>query len=433
MTEPQGLPADLAALNARLAGLNGGDPADLNSAIAWVYESIAATPDRLLQEFEAIAESDLADPDGARARQIALGTIVIAPADTPNAILRDAATLLRALEQVALQFCRAIESDDSRDLEDAWRVSDGRYYVIPCPALDLVDGKPFLRRALRHHRVIPTRIKDFSVRLYRSPMLADAGTALERRAGASRHFGAAFFPGLSVTMTPDRGDFTVAALSGFDPPTLLAEQVGRARERKCCAVVWAELTMPEASVATLRDLLAKGALDDHRPCDFLVAGTWHREVDGQMRNIGTVVDGGGTVLFEVAKWAKFTIGGRREAIVPGDEIPILINDGQLVVTAICRDFLQETQEVPYRSLNVDLAVVPSMSSSIEDTKTIRGHAATAHTLRVRFGARTLAVVQPAFAGASGVGQVLPLLAAPQAEPDGQLVTESWYPCALEPH
>lgn len=399
-------------------------------AIACLYATIAATPERLLQDFAGFSESQLAEGLGERAQAVARG-IVKVKLDRPRTTLLDAGRLLRAIEHNAIELTHYLESDRGEDLEDAWRTSDGRHYVIPrTTSLANIDGKPFLRRALLHFRVLPTVVGDFAVRLHRSALAADAMLAAADRTAPCRHFGAALFPGLAADLAfPDEQSFTVSGLRGFDPPNCLAEHLRQARESQCCAVVWGELTMPDDSVLAVRRSLGEAALAGRGPLRFLVAGSWHSEIGGEMRNVAQVLDGYGEPMFRVLKWAKFEVAGRHEAIVPGSEVHVLVGEDELVLVAICRDFLQATTDLPYLRLNVDFAVVPSMISSISERATLAGHAATANTMRVRYGTRTLVVAQPAQPGEGGVGQVLAFPARPLEE-DGMVVTGDWQLCPV---
>lgn len=433
LSDAPGLPDIRGTVNDLLAPLDGGDAEQLADAIAVVYEALAATPDDLLQDYDGFTENQLADPSGQRATEVALGRIEIADSGDPLEILLDAARLLRALEKAVLEHSRHIESDRGADLEDQYRTTDGRHYVIPrVTAIAGITGKPFLRRALLHHRVLPTRIGNLAIRLFRSPLVPDATETVRERTGGARNYGAAFFPGLTVSTVKIGGNsFRVDGVSGFDAATELADHVARARNDGCIAIIWPELTMPQTSVQWLRSHLAAAAMDKLAPFRFLLAGSWHLETGGQFRNVAQVLDGNGEPLFEIVKWAKFKLDGLREAIVPGREIPVLIGDGDLTVMAICRDFLQETKEVPYRLLNADVAIVPSMTASIDEVETLNGHAATAHTMAVRFGTRTMVVAQPKKPGSAGVGRVLAFPSKPQRVHDGELVEGAWRVCALE--
>ncbi len=419
------------ALNSDLARMVHAGPEALCDAIAHLYYAIADTPEPLLQDYAGFTEAMLADGLPDRAGQVAGGTAQVAAVEDARATLLDAGRLLRALEQNAAELSHFLESDLGEDLEATWRTTDGQHFVIPrMTPLAKIDGKPFLRRALLHFRVLPTRIGDFMVRLHRSTLVADSRWAGKERAGSERSYGAALFPGLAAELAyPDPDSFTVAGLSGFDAPACIADHLRDARDAECCAVVWGELTMPEASVDLVRTTLAASALEGCGPLRYLVAGSWHSQIDGEMRNAAQVLDGFGEPLFAVLKWAKFSVGEKLEAISPGNEVHVLIGEDELTVVAICRDFLHATTDVPYLRLNVDVAVVPSMIASIEERATLAGHAATANTMRVRYGTRTLVVAQPAQPGAAGVGQVLAFPAKP-LEQGGEIVAGPWRLCLL---
>ncbi|HVK81724.1 MAG TPA: hypothetical protein VM915_14045 [Verrucomicrobiae bacterium] len=110
---------------------------------------------------------------------------------------------------------------------------------------------------------------------------------------------------------------------------------------------------------------------------------------------------------------------------------MLVAEDELIVFAICRDFLQETCEVPYRNLPVDLAIVPSMTGGIPDADTMAGHAATAQTMRVRYGTRTLVVAQPSEPGESeAIGEVLAFPRRPLRE-GAELAYDPLHICILE--
>lgn len=422
--------AALRTLNASLAALDLRDADGLADAIALVYSAIASLADRELQDFERFSEADLADPDRVFASSLLDGKAVLPETD---GLLLAASQLLRALEQATLQFESHQRGLGGPELEDAYRTSDGQHYVVPCVSLlGSCEGRPFLRRALLHTRVLPTEIEGFAVRLHALEAVADVASASALRKGGSRTYGAGLFPGLSV-VTERSGDkqFLVTGLSGLKAEDCLTEQLAAARETSCVAVVWAELTMPEASVAFLQKNLAERALDDFSFREFFVAGSWHRAGAGGTQNLCAVLDGFGLPMFEVAKWAKFKLGDQVEAIVPGNEIHILIGEQELSVVAICRDFLQETKEVPYRRLHVDVAIVPSMTPDSEDKKTLEGHAATAHTMRVRYGTRTMVVAQPATPGSGPVGKILAFPAQPLSAMEGEAVEGPWHLCRLD--
>lgn len=420
-------------LNIKLSEFAPNNHETLCEMIALIFGEISATPETLLQDFEAISEAKLMAGAHARASAIPVNGVTVAERSSEIDTIFDAAELLRALEISAVELSHYLETDRDEELEALWRTSDGRFYVIPrVTPLAKIDGKPFLRRALLHYRVLPTQIDNFRVRLHRSTLASNAAVAAADRSGSQRKFGAALFPGLKVEMAqPVEGTFSIVRLGGFDASTCIRDHLRSGRDAGCRSIVWGELTMPQESVAILARELRGAALDG--PCAFryFVAGSWHREVDGALRNASEILDGHGEPLFTVYKWAKFKIGTLQEAIVPGDEVHVLVDEDEVMVVAICRDFLQSTTDVPYRNVNADIAVVPSMIPTIEDEATMKGHAETANVMRVRFGTRTMVVAQPAEPGPdAAVGKVLGFPSKPTTQ-NSEAVEGAWHVCVLE--
>lgn len=425
------------ALNETLAAINPDNRRQLRDAIAHVYQAIATTSGRKLQDFAGFTEAEIVDGLEQRARDVERGTIAVALDGDDASIVLDAARLLRAIEEAVVEGEGYLVGDAEGDLEKASRTSDGRYYVISrMTPLAVPERRPFGRRALLHHRVLPTEVgidpdDRFKVRLHRSRLTLSEADMLagDRR---QRRYGAAFFPELKVDLIPEgQGPFLVKALDGFDAPSLLADHLARGRAAACDAIVWGELTMPEGSVEVVQQWLSDEAFGDAQGFRFLVLGSWHRKVGGEMRNVAMVLDGDGEPLCEVQKWAKFWLGDRPENIVPGNEIHVLIGEEDLILLAICRDFLEIGNDQPYGQLNVDIAVVPSMIATIEETKTLVNHAAAAHQLGVLYGTRTMVVAQPSepLAG-KPVGQVMAFPSKPLESPP-IAVDGSWYLCALD--
>jgi hypothetical protein len=419
------------ALNGRLDMLSASDPSELHEAIAVAYATIAETPEPILQDYARFSENALTENIFQRAEEVAKGAMAVSLSGNQEDILLDAGRLLRAIELNAVESSHFIESDRGEDLEDAWRTSDGKYYVIPrMTPLAGIDGKPFLRRALLHYRVLPTQVDGFAVRLYRSSLAADARWLIKGGDTPERSFGAALFPGLCVELAHVAPNgFTVNGLTGCDAISCIDNHLAEARGGECCAVVWGELTMPEANLLHLRAALKSTALDGCGPLRYLVAGSWHSEMQGLMRNACHVLDGYGESIFTTYKWAKFQVKDRWEVIAPGNEIDVLIGEDELAVVAICRDFLQATTDLPYGKLDIDIALVPSMILDIEEEATMAAHKATANQMRVRYGTRTFVVAQPAQAGPGGVGQVLAFPSKP-LEAEVEIVSQAWLRCGL---
>jgi hypothetical protein len=185
----------IAELNHALALSGPLTPESAPDALALVYESLARIPTLFLQSLQQLSEAPLHAAAMDRADAL-LESVpqVVAP---PSQALEAAFILLRALEQYALQFVRFIEADD--DPGAAWRTSDGRHYVIPhVRGSGGLDGKPFLRRALLHHRILPTEVGGLAVKLYRTAVLATADAAAKDREAGASLYGAAFVPNLRV-------------------------------------------------------------------------------------------------------------------------------------------------------------------------------------------------------------------------------------------
>jgi hypothetical protein len=410
------------ALNDRLASITPRDLAGLTDAIAAVYEAIAGLSEWHLQEVEAVSETRLAEEASRRAATLHEGlSIGLDPAHW----LLEAVILLRALESASLEYDRGVELD----IDDAYRTSDDHHFVIP-RVCDLAPrtGQPFLRRALRRYRVLPTRAASLSVRLYPLSTVHGSHAAEDLRQGKMAKFGAGFFPNLTAKISDGTGDFIVESVSGFNGPNLIDEHLARAVADACHVVAWPELTMPDNHVAHLRTRLTEAALDAGRRPGVYVAGTWHRE-PGPL-NVGHVFDANGLPICSLAKWAKVTIGGRREGIERGTEIPVLVGDDQLITLAICKDFLTTHTSLPYDLLNVDVVVVPSMGDT--QGATVAAHRAAADRMRVKYGTRTWVVEQPAAPVSGRVGTVIALPDKPMLEAPIDVQGE-WHACeSLKP-
>lgn len=224
-------PSRWVALNDRLAAIDPDNPGQLTDAIAATYETIAETPAQLLQDYKGFSEKALTEALATRAALVMKGEIAVTEASEERLTLLDAARLLRALEANALEGTFRTESDLGEDLERLWVTTDGRHYVVPRIApLAALDGKPFLRRALRHYRVLPTEMPGFRVRLHRTPLAATSAMAAGDRAGKQRSFGAALFPGLKAVLSdPAIEGFTVIGLDGFDGHEMIDAHLAQAR------------------------------------------------------------------------------------------------------------------------------------------------------------------------------------------------------------
>jgi predicted nucleotidyltransferase len=420
------------SLNEFLETIDPNDRDQLRDAIAAIHDAIAVTAEPILLTYKELNEETLTFGSQLRAQQIAESKIAVAiQRDEANSVL-DAARLLRALEMNFLDGTIWLDTDRDEELEESWMTGDRRNYVIPrFSPITPQDGQPFVRRGLLNCRVIPTRIGGFHVRLHRSRLVRDSRTAGRERRGESQQYGAAFFPSLKPKLSPKHlPGFTIEKLEGFSARAEIDAHLSLGRTEGCAAIVWGELTMPETSVEHLQERLGEFAFEGEHVFRYMVAGSWHRIAKGEMRNVASVLDGDGELLFEVLKWAKFDIAGRTEAIEPGKEIHVLVGEEELTTVAICRDFLEASLDVPYRKLDVDIAVIPSMTNDAGEAQTLLSHAATANDMRVRFGTRTLVVAQfvPASDGNSGALMAFP--DKPLVEPSVK-ISGNWMTVPLE--
>ena len=99
----------------------------------------------------------------------------------------------------------------------------------------------------------------------------------------------------------------------------------------------------------------------------------------------------------------------KEAIVHGEELPVVVTGDLVVGFAICKDFCDRAIPSPFAELPVDLMLVPSMGQA----STLAGHLANAEDLRLRTGTLVFVVQQlpetaadPAQAGEEVLGHVL---------------------------
>lgn len=397
----------IVALNAALTQFDSTSPEDLPDIIASIYDVLTNLPPAQQQLFEPISDEQMDVHVQSRASAAVAGSLIVRSSGSPSQVIADAVILLRAAEQTLAQFGRYIEGDKEGNLEDAWQTKDGRHYVIPhVRAIRAKLGKTLKRRALHLFRVLPAREGDRNIRLYRGKIPYNAETRMRLKAGKPINYGAAFFPKLQLEVLETASDFTVTGLNGYDAESLISSQVLQGRKEQCSAIIWGELTMRQKDVTFLATQLRDNFLSEGTSPQFVAAGSWHIKTGDETRNIATVLDGAGRPLLTYAKYMKYEWRGLYEAIVPGTEIPVLISEDQMFTMSICRDFLDETTEPPFRKLHVDIALVSSMAPSHPDNQTMINHAVTANVMKVRYGTRALVVQQLPAPEKGMVGQVL---------------------------
>lgn len=284
----------------------------------------------------------------------------------------------------------------------AERLASDGYHVIPRhsprPVTQRIGpGAGFRRRAVIHHRIIPTVIGEAPVELH---LVTGVTAPFDAETSVG---GAALMPGLQLEPPPCRDWHAVDATCAGDA-AMLTEQVEGAYGAEAFATAWPELSMPpdrrELMVSELRGRNA--AFGPENPGIF-AAGSWHEESDEGVVNRMRVYDRRGEHLLSYEKRSRYLRDDVSEGTVPGRTIPVLICPNAAVAFAVCLDFCElETDGFIYGELDVDLVVVASLGNPT----TMKGHVANATKLRAASGARTLVVQQRDTAGGS-VGMVLP--------------------------
>jgi predicted amidohydrolase len=193
----------------------------------------------------------------------------------------------------------------------------------------------------------------------------------------------------------------------------ITRQAAAAFADGCFAAVWPELTMPPDARQALARQLAFEALrhGPDRPLRLVVAGSWHEpREEGGWSNLARILGRTGEVLCSYAKFSAFhDEAWGEEAILRGDELPVVVTGDLVVGLAICKDFCDRAVASPFADLPVDLILVPSMGRA----STLAGHLANAENLRLRTGTIVFVVQQlpgttanPAQAGGEILGHVL---------------------------
>ncbi|TDH58723.1 hypothetical protein E2C06_31030 [Dankookia rubra] len=334
--------------------------------------------------------------------------------DDPANWLMAAILQVRALDQALAQGLSDTGLGPRLDPRQ-WAVPEHRAYVVPRSPWRLDGsvpkrGEPYSRRGLRHHTVLPMEVGGLRVRPVHLPTSPLPGGRLA--------LGAALFrqPALqlrAVENGPHGPGFLAEAFTAAEMEATIARQAAAAFADGCFAAVWPELTMPPEARQVLARHLAFEALrhGPDRPLRLVVAGSWHEPREkGGWSNLARVLGRTGEVLCSYAKFAAFhdeTWG--EEAIVRGNELPVLVTGDLVVGLAICKDFCDRAVASPFAELPVDLILVPSMGRA----STLAGHLANSEDLRLRTGTIVFVVQQlpvttadPAQAGEEILGHVL---------------------------
>lgn len=295
------------------------------------------------------------------------------------------------------------QAETGRKSRHNWEVEGYDCYVVPIDrSFRAKLNKPFVRRGLKFHAIIPLRIGSDNVELYHHSHLKSPGRLRSRR---PIRYAAGVFPGLSVKVSyQECGGFLVDSVTCQGIETLIDLQIDRAREERCDVLMWPELTMPEDSVRQIKERLISEALSSARKIALVLPGTFHvmDESDAMHRNRAEIFDGRGRSLLSYNKRMKYRVkhqdcaasarsplAEKAEAIKPGTELSILVMEDRLVAVAICLDFCEDCETPPYQYLDVDLVLVTSMGYR----NTAEQHREKARTLHTRFEAEVFVVQQ----------------------------------------
>lgn len=323
---------------------------------------------------------------------------------------RDAIALaarMRAVEDRLLDWDHGARSSS----RDAWRVyvADRDMHLVPVEkplwrTRSRSGGLgPFPARALRFHRLLPARLHGCDVEVISLDRLFEG-------AGCT----GALIPDLKLDLEKhaDR-TFTISGLQAPDYHAHLEQVLAWSMRFGSVALVLPELAIDRHARELIEAQLAgkpwldAGDIGVAAGPGLVAAGSWHeRGPDGRMRNRMVIYDADGLEVASYCKRLQFLLGERTEGVAPGTTQPVLATRGGLITFGICRDVC-DTAEVEggqfYRSLDVDLVLVPSLGNEA----TIQGHAIAAAGLAPL--GRRLFVVQQSYGdpAPAPLGYVLP--------------------------
>ncbi len=334
---------------------------DPREPLVWVWCLLDTMPNDHEQLYQQLPEAD-AEGGGIEDRLDRLrvsGYVMDGPRHSRGCVTW-LAVLARTLDD-DLSDLVTVPEDPATWLASDWLVPGYECYVIPVKRrFRLAKNRPAQRRALCFTAVVPTRLRDATISLHFHP----GGSP--HRQGVDPYdwaLGSAIFPEMSIRVrstAPSKFILTDAMIPGADA-AMLGEQLSVAQKELCDLLVWPELTMPDARLQALRELLTADPLDQGG-VPVVIAGSWHVPTGegDDFRNRCVVMTGNGDVLVTYDKRRRFPWNEQWEDIGVGENIPIIVMNDRLIGLAICRDFCDDNPHDPYRELPLDLLVVPSM-------------------------------------------------------------------------
>lgn len=227
----------------------------------------------------------------------------------------------------------------------------------------------FSQRGTLYHRLLPRMIGSYEITLTFLPDIRCFDPKLV--------LGSAMFEDFGLNYHIESGTFHAIDIQCDTSAQQIGAAIGKATAARCYCVAWPELTMRrDVELKTLIDGLKAIARSDAQNClpAFTLAGSWHVGEGEQRRNVAPVLDAYGETLLEHSKARAYSDNEYGlEGIYSDYRIPVLVTQDRLVAFAICKDFCDTRNGIPYPLLNVDLIVV----SSIGNEQTMASHRAMA--------------------------------------------------------
>lgn len=328
------------------------------------------------------------------------------PLGDPQTALTTMAGQLRGLD-AALHSLTGRNARPSNPTAE-WRAEDLPAFVVPRRRprrLSLSGaGLSFRRNALVHHRVLPLALKDCELCFEWVDEHSERDEEDWRRP-----LGAAMFKpfGLTLEQISDDGGFIVSGNNPSPLEAMVDEQLRQADRDDCLALVWPELSLPPARQRQVTEALKARSGDlnhDAFSVSLLVLGSWHEAGRDGHRNVARIVDLHGEEIASHEKVMPYRMNRakppsgkwqpRREAIVKGRQLTVLVMEDRLVAVVICRDLCDKCGHTPFEALDVDLVLVPSLGNET----TLDGHADRAQLLSILFDTQVFVSQHPQLKG-----------------------------------
>lgn len=387
------------------------DEPSLRELLLWTHLTMKGAPAEFLQMFKMFREDELEWAD----REVVLASFELGePPEDNTVILLALGGALRALDGFLnlVDLAEAPAVDELGVPARRWEMPSYGVYLVPADRDHRIGvNKPFIKRGLRYHSILPTKIGNNSVTLHRHADLPIEGPG----ARMPMRYGAALFPNLELGLWEDDRSFLVDRIVCDDQAGLIAAHLDEAHAAECDILLWPELTLDWTMIEEIEARLRTGARRRTHGLKIALAGSAHvpdAAVKGH-RNRTRILDGRGEKLVDYDKRMVFSFPSRFledgspdpaaprlvEAIVPGKDLPVLMLEDRLVAIAICLDFCEKSGGLlPYHYLDVDLVLVPSMGF----LNTTEQHLEQAHTMDVEYATEVFVVQQtPVRTGTGG--------------------------------